>query len=153
MKVTSTPYLDWFDLPKDHDQKVLHTRLLELSQWDFIKNLLSNGPHIEGDHNKIPNASFFCLQILAFWLSWTRKLYSKDGILNLSKELLNTLKKWKESVVVAEEKELITKLYEDFIRFPPAEDMDGHRVKVNNNALNNNKNNNSIDGGADIIEI
>ena len=33
-----------------------------------------------------------------------------------------------------------------------AEDMDGHRVKVNNNALNNNKNNNSIDGG-DIIEI
>ena len=93
MKVTSTPYLDWFDLPKDHEQKVLHTRLLELSQWDFIKNLLSNGPHIEGDHNKIPNASFFCLQILAFWLSWTRKLYSKDGILNLSKELLNTLKK------------------------------------------------------------
>ena len=126
---------------------------MELSQWDFIKNLLSNGPHIEGDHNKIPNASFFCLQILAFWLSWTRKLYSKDGILNLSKELLNTLKKWKESVIVAEEKELITKLYEDFIRFPPAEDMDGHRVKVNNNALNNNKNNNSIDGGADIIEI
>ena len=54
---------------------------MELSQWDFIKNLLSNGPHIEGDHNKIPNASFFCLQILAFWLSWTRKLYSKDGIL------------------------------------------------------------------------
>ena len=74
---------------------------MELSQWDFIKNLLSNGPHIEGDHNKIPNASFFCLQILAFWLSWTRKLYSKDGILNLSKELLNTLKKWKESVMKA----------------------------------------------------
>jgi tetratricopeptide (TPR) repeat protein len=151
LKVTSSPYLEWFDAPKDHEQKILHSRLLELSQWDFLKNLLSNGPHVKGDHNKIPNASFFCLQILAFWLSWTRKLYSKDGILNLSKELLNTLLKWKENVVIPEEKELITKLYDDFVRFPPAEDMDGHRVKINNNTLND-TNNNNVDG-AEIVEI
>eukprot|EP00943_MAST-04B_sp_MAST-4B-sp1_P005453 g5453.t1 len=142
---------EWFDAPKDREQKILHSRLLELSQWDFIKNLLLNGPHVEGDHNKIPNASYFCLQILAFWLSWTRKLYSKGGILNLSKELLNTLLKWKENVVIPEEKELITKLYDDFIRFPPAEDMDGHRVKVNKNALNGTNMNNG--DSATIVEI
>ena len=145
--------MDWFDPPKDHAQKVLHSRLLELSQWDFLKNLLANGPHVEGDHNKIPNASFFCLQILAFWLSWTRKLYSKDGILNLSKELLNTLLKWKQSVVNPEEKELIVKLYDDFIRFPPAEDMEGHRVKVHNDALRGGTGGVVEGKGADIIEI
>mgnify|MGYP000928869574 CR=1 FL=1 len=132
LKVTSSPYMDWFEKPKDSTQQCLHTRLLELTQWGLVKNLLANSPQtLKKDLGNIPPmASYFSLQILAFYLSWTRKLYTKDGTLSLSKEILNTLRVWTTAATGVEEKELITKLYEDFSRFPPADDAEGHNVNI-----------------------
>ena len=79
-------------------------------------------------------SSYFCLQILAFYLSWMRKLYTKDGVLNLSKEILNSLKVWSTTCKIDEETELATKVYEDFVRFPAANNVAGHHVRPSDGA-------------------
>ena len=86
-----------------------------------------------------------CLKILAFWLSWVRKLHCKTHELRLSQKILDELEAWsrcqegvqEESEVSVEEQdkagiiplyrskeelELAQKLFEDFSRFGPAED-------------------------------
>lgn len=59
-------------------------------------------------------------------------MYSKDQKLNLSKKLLDSIKEWSEKEgKEKEEKELAQKLYEDFSRFPTAEE----NINVNNNEV------------------
>ncbi len=121
---------DWFEVPKDHATKVIHQRLFDLTNTDFLKNVLSNYDNSSG--KSFPGASAWCLQILAFWLSWMRKLYCKDNMLRLSRELLDMLQRWSVRTDIAgEELELAKKLFEDFDRFPAAEDVSGHHVKPN----------------------
>ena len=144
-RLTSTPYFDWFAAPADHSSKELHSAFLRLSQSSFVKNLLSNVP---GGMPSVSEAeksnqaastepslcSFYSLQILAFWLSWVRKLYSQNGELRLSHEILGTLQRWSKvdpsTVSSPEEIELARKVYEDFGRLPAADDVEGHRVDV-----------------------
>ena len=164
-RLTSSPYFDWFEKPKDHQGKQLHQAFLRLSQSSFVKNLLGNVPggrvssvasailgagegggdeekRKEGDGGR-PAAlaatspslcSFYSLQILAFWLSWVRKLYTQKGELRLSHEILGTLQQWSQvdtsMVTSPDEIELARKVYEDFSRFPAADDVEGHHVAV-----------------------
>ena len=87
-----------------------------------------------GSSSTATMGSLFSLQILAFWLSWVRKLYSKDGELRLSREILGTLKRWsrvnRTQVTSQDEIDLATKVYEDFSRLPPADGVEGHHVNV-----------------------
>ena len=129
LKVTSSPDIDWFETPSEKLTTELHQRLLELSQWGLAKNLLANAPEMSLADGLPVGSSYFCLQILAFYLSWMRKLYTKDGVLNLSKEILNSLKVWSTTCKIDEETELATKVYEDFVRFPAANDIAGHNVR------------------------
>ena len=93
---------------------MLHQAFLRLSQSSFVKNLLGNvpggrvpsevelngGKHLGDKGKKNSSAaepslcSFYSLQILAFWLSWVRKLYTQKGELRLSHEILGTLQQW-----------------------------------------------------------
>ena len=71
-----------------------------------------------------------CLQILAFWLSWTRFHYSgSTGVLQLSQALLEVLHQWKECKMIDAagdlesedpEKQLVCTLVEDFGAAAPA---------------------------------
>ena len=139
-RVTSTQYFDWFAPPSDHEGKVLHQRFLQLSNTSFVKNLLSNAPGridaATGNVCEPSMGSLFSLQILAFWLSWVRKLYSRNNELRLSREILGTLQRWSEvdtsHVTSLDEIDLATKVYEDFSRLPPADGVEGHHVEIEN---------------------
>merc|ERR1711865_220151 len=137
-RITSTQYFDWFAKPKDHESKILHQRFLQLSNSSFVKHLLLNSPGRMNEKTQQiaePSmGSLFSLQILAFWLSWVRKLYSENNELRLSREILGTLKRWSEIernlVISQNEIDLAIKVYEDFNRLPPADGVEGHHVLV-----------------------
>lgn len=81
---------DWFQ-PHENDfcKSELHKAMLSLSSnHNFLPNLLSNRV------SSYPGGSFRSLQILAFWLSWVRAMYTENQQLHLSKALLYELKMW-----------------------------------------------------------
>lgn len=189
--------------PAIRERQLLHSAMLSLSNTSFLQSLLDNW------NCNFPGGSFYCLQILGFWLSWARKLYSKgvarkgkggrvdggdgsggqdgnaqtsnaasggsaaaapssaaplgaddteeaDGVLNLSRKVLDRLKEWadrpaqpaqdsgaesastgshtassaaasselQQKFSTPEEQKLAQDLYNDFSRFPAADDID-----------------------------
>jgi tetratricopeptide (TPR) repeat protein len=115
MQITGNPDFDWFAPADNAGARKLHHAMLSLSNHSFIKALVSNRT------DTYPGGSFYALQIMAFWFSWMRILYCKNNELRLSRQLLDILKEWSERTnEVVEEKQLATKVYEDFSRFPAA---------------------------------
>ena len=129
MQITSTTEFEWFPAEQinstspaykmSKDYKI-RQRMYELASSNFVFNLLQNYRL----PNNFPAASFYCLQILAFWLSWIRYYYTKDRKLNLSLEILHALREWSQRKdLPKQEIELATKLYDDFSREPPLEEL------------------------------
>lgn len=148
---TSHPAYDWFAAPSGaEDDAALHRGLLALARTRFLATLCefrAAPPY--------PGASLLALQLLAFWLSWARRLHTGGQPLRLSRLLLAELKAWAAPVAPlavesaggaaappgpvidvvhgttsaggegadsAEERELASRLYEDFNRFPAADE-------------------------------
>eukprot|EP01035_Chromulina_nebulosa_P027123 gene27123-35628_t len=90
LSATDCDTFDWFQ-PHDNDfrKSELHKAMLSLSSnKSFLQNLLSNRV------SSYPGGSFRSLQILAFWLSWVRAMYTENQQLHLSKALLSELESW-----------------------------------------------------------
>ncbi|RHZ20201.1 hypothetical protein DYB37_001849 [Aphanomyces astaci] len=112
-QMTSNPDFDWFQAPTCSETKSMHAKMLLLTNTsDFIQALVTN--------KDSPAMSLYALQILAFYMSWVRKLYTK-GELRLSAALLATLADWKETADSDEERELATNVFDDFNRWPAAD--------------------------------
>ncbi|CAK4080961.1 unnamed protein product [Aphanomyces euteiches] len=113
-QVTSNPDFDWFTLPSCAESKAIHSKMLLLTNTsDFVKSLVAN--------KGVAAMSYYALQILAFFMSWVRKLYTK-GELRLSSALLATLSDWKSTPGLSEEERtLATKVFDDFNRWPAAD--------------------------------
>ena len=92
---------------------------------DFLKNCLLN---IKGE--TFPEGSLMCLQLLAFWLSYVRHFWTKDGVLRLGQDVLDALKAHAARKDLAtEEHELAEKLFEDFGRWPALEEFEDNGIK------------------------
>jgi len=116
LTITDCDNFDWF-LPKnDALGRTLHMRLLSLAEHDtFLSNLLANRT------DSYPGGSTRCLQLLAFWISWVRALYTEHQRLLLSPKMLDELKLWAQGgadadvdEAKAEEVKLARTLLEDF---------------------------------------
>jgi hypothetical protein len=159
LQITSHKGFAWFEAPAESDEtaKRLHAAVLALAQpagepgggaaaVPFIAALLANWD------NPLPGASFNCLQLLAWWLSWVRLLHT-GGLqtLRLSRPLLNGLRAWAERPVapeggadaaaaaggggsggalplrysLPEEAALARKVFDDFSRYPAEEEEEG----------------------------
>jgi hypothetical protein len=183
---TTHPEYDWLQPAASNEDRRLHAAMLQLGQRGPFLQALADG-WIAG----FPGESFTCLQLLAWWLSWARRLYTKpsaagtarhaidaagtlgereSGVLFLGRALLQRLRAWtrrrlatpgeatfieppaasakgtssaagaaatrpalrgdeEDAAFIAslppvprEEHELAVQLYEDFSRFPAAED-------------------------------
>lgn len=117
MSVTDCDAYDWFQPPAGHVDKLLHQKLLDLiNHPHFLRNLLLNRK------DSYPGGSFRALQILAFWLSWVRALYTKDQKLSLSRALMDELHQWSsqlpnpDSGILEEEVQLAKTLMDDFCK-------------------------------------
>eukprot|EP00163_Fabomonas_tropica_P005512 TRINITY_DN15034_c0_g1_i1.p1 TRINITY_DN15034_c0_g1~~TRINITY_DN15034_c0_g1_i1.p1 ORF type:complete len:545 (-),score=72.19 TRINITY_DN15034_c0_g1_i1:134-1768(-) len=118
MQITAPPDFDWHAEvgPKDPSVPV-RNKLKALVQGPIIKNLLQNY------HGGFPGGSFYCLQIFAFYVSWLRYFYCPNRVLRLSKHILGVLNDWKgRDDISSDEQRLADNLYEDFNRFPPADE-------------------------------
>ncbi|KAF0711789.1 Aste57867_5047 [Aphanomyces stellatus] len=117
-QITSNPSFDWFTEPACTEAKALHSKMLLLTNTsDMIQSLVAN--------KDVPAMSFYALQILAFYMSWVRKLYTK-GELRLSQALLDTLAQWKHEEGSAieraeDELKLAASVFDDFNRWPAAD--------------------------------
>ena len=91
LTITDCDNWDWFAPRSDVIGRTLHIRFLELSETPaFLDNLVANRQH------SFPGGSMRCLQLLAFWLSWVRAMYTKVQQLVLSPQLLMELEVWAE---------------------------------------------------------
>jgi hypothetical protein len=70
LQITGHEGYDWFREPRCEEDRSLHAALRGLAASALLDNLCRNQP------SPFPGASFMCLQILAFWLSWVRSLYT-----------------------------------------------------------------------------
>lgn len=125
MSITDCDVYDWFQPPVGFLDKSLHQKLLDLiNHPHFLQNLLFNRK------DSYPGGSFRALQILAFWLSWVRALYTKDQKLSLSRTLMDELHQWSsqlpnpDSGVLEEEVQLAKTLMDDFCKDYPQGDHD-----------------------------
>lgn len=114
MNITDCDTFDWFKVIENKNSReyLLHIRLLQLAEHpEFLKHLLSNRT------NSYPGGSFRALQMLAFWMSWVRAIYTENQKLELSQRVLDELYLW--STVPAEDKseeemKLAQTVYDDF---------------------------------------
>lgn len=81
--ITSHPDFDWF-VGADGGGKEIHRQLQIINKFGFIDALLFNA------NNSYPGGSYICLQILAFWLSWIRLLYTENNQLFVTEEVKNS---------------------------------------------------------------
>jgi len=158
-QISGHPAFDWFagrgdnaneeqeepfkPLQLDADESKLHSMMLSLGRPPslLISSLLSNF------HSPTwPGGSYLSLQVLAFWLSWARRLHCNGGPLSVSSKVIEALKLWSEREAKPEierdgdeyiiqssttqryserdERTLAKQLFEDFSRFPaPIEDV------------------------------
>lgn len=145
MQLTSPETYNWFDPPETERALGLHRAMLQIETQDFVALCAE-----DNFKSTFPGASYIALQLLAFWLSWARLLHIGDRPLCLTAALLLRLKAWSQRPVrgydatpvpaptdgaggggveevvdpgiTAEEAELAKKVFEDFNRFPAAED-------------------------------
>ena len=130
MQLTSTELHDWFNEPSPLEPAV-HKCFLDLAgpSCDFVNKLEAN----MGPKSPFPGGSYYCLQILAFWLSLLRYFYCEQRVLRLGTHLMALLRKWAALKATwphmpEEEAELAKKLVEDFERFPTVDAMHGQLI-------------------------
>jgi len=89
--MTAHPGYDWFAPAVGSRDRAMHRALLSLAppRSRFVHNLV-----FENFNSVFPGSSLLALQLLAFWLSWARRLYTKDGVLRLSGTVLARLEAW-----------------------------------------------------------
>lgn len=140
VQLTSHPSFDWFLKPVGYQAKVLHQKLLALASppSQFLRHMLWNiqlcSTQVKATDAtsgadsptsaSLPGGTHVLLQILAFYLSWVRKLYTKNNELRLSRKLLTLLSEWPEHTRSEDLSELALakQVYEDFSRWPAIED-------------------------------
>ncbi len=102
LSLTDCDSFDWFqkvafsvvDSETTDTRTLMHQALISLVNGSpFLENLLANRV------GSYPGGSCRALQILAFWLSWLRALYTKEQKLILSEKVLKELKLWADSGV------------------------------------------------------
>jgi hypothetical protein len=121
LTITDCDNWDWFLPRSDILGRTLHIRFLELTDHPhFLDNLILNR------QQTYPGGSMRCLQLLAFWLSWVRAMYTMNQVLHLSSGLLSELRFWSMSTsssgeesstsdqAQAEERNLAATLFQDF---------------------------------------
>ncbi|TMW54971.1 hypothetical protein Poli38472_014742 [Pythium oligandrum] len=132
VQVTSQSAFDWFEAPVGYNAMVLHAKMIALSTGEsgFLRSIISNIRLYESQADKepmtkLPGGTYVLLQVLAFYLSWVRRLYT-EGALRLSRELLELLHDWQTRTETDNdaEMELARRVYEDFSRWPPLEDAE-----------------------------
>jgi hypothetical protein len=81
MQLTNTELHDWFEDPSQ--EPAVQRRWLDLAapEANFVKHIALNLD------NSFPGGSFYCLQILAFWLSLLRYFYCEQRVLRLGTNL------------------------------------------------------------------
>ena len=125
MQLTSCELHDWFHEPVL--EPAVHKRFVDLASpgTRFVQALAAN----LGEKSPFPGGSYFCLQILAFWLSLVRYFYCEQKVLRLGAGLMAILEEWATTPGLPEEElELAAKLRDDFGRFPTVEVMSGQFV-------------------------
>ena len=144
--MTDCDTFDWFAPPTSLVSRILHVRMLELSDHPkFLDRLLANRS------DSYPGGSARCLQILAFWLSWVRATYTQDKRLHLSQQILEQLSAWAQqggggdasgdAGIAEEERQLAATLhkdfgtdqYEDYAGVKPSSSAPSRVVEVDNN--------------------
>ncbi len=127
MSLTDCDFFDWFAAPTTTEHQQIHLKLITIltslttsnNQNYFIEKLIKNRA------SSYPGGSLRALQLLAFWLSWIRALYTEDHRLVLSSKLLAEIKQWSqpyeqlinegsEEGENEDELKLAQTLYEDF---------------------------------------
>jgi hypothetical protein len=118
LSCTDADTFDWFAPATSDMSKLLHRQLLNLTNVStFLSNLVANR------QGSFPGGSGKALQLLAFWLSWTRALYTSNQQLKLSDKLLSELQLWsikdpeegtEEGRKPDEEADLAKTVYDDF---------------------------------------
>eukprot|EP01027_Heterolobosea_sp_BB2_P004973 GEZU01007653.1.p1 GENE.GEZU01007653.1~~GEZU01007653.1.p1 ORF type:complete len:257 (-),score=52.28 GEZU01007653.1:196-966(-) len=90
MQITGPEGFDWFDPippPEKRNQREMQVRqkMYELLHSKMLNNLIANYWMTKDPSGKenFAGGSYYCLQILAFWLSWIRYFYTKDKKLSL----------------------------------------------------------------------
>ena len=157
LTITDVDSYDWFKKNDDVLSKSLHRRMLELHEHpSFLSNLLSNRL------KSYPGGSFRCLQLLAFWLSWVRALYTNDQILQLSQSVLDHLEAWSKGEIggkedlsegmkemLEQEQKLGAALFEDFSKAGAADSNVEYISNLNKPEYNDNDNVNDIKTNTD----
>jgi len=117
-----TNTIDWFaDIDEADPLPMLsvHRQMLGLMQTPFLPNLLSNVEiEVGNDSGSLP---FTSLRIAAFWLSWIRFTFCKNGTMHLSQSILQRLETFTTKKGAAQEElELAGKVFTDFSSFEQA---------------------------------
>jgi len=100
LQITAHPSFDWFTAPGDERTKSLHSAMLGLvaappgCPSDQATEMTLLGACMRNANNPALGTSYFCLQLIAFWLSWARKLHTRDGQLTVTQELVDCLQMW-----------------------------------------------------------
>mmetsp|Transcript_35050 Transcript_35050/g.110276 ORF Transcript_35050/g.110276 Transcript_35050/m.110276 type:complete len:714 (-) Transcript_35050:34-2175(-) len=77
--ITGCADVNWFEPPVGEEMAAAHRDMLAAGTQNgapLLAGLLRNGGQ-GGDLVEFPGSSFECLQLLGFWLSWTRLLYGE----------------------------------------------------------------------------
>ena len=125
LQLTSCELHDWFHEPILEPR--VHRCFLDLSAPDL--NFVAKIGENLGPDCAFPGGSYYCLQILAFWLSLVRYFYCESRVLRLSSSLMDLLKKWADTGGLPEEETTLAKqLRDDFGRFPTVDSMQGQLI-------------------------
>ena len=133
MQLTSTDLHDWFNEPSPLEPAV-HKRFLDLAGHgpNFVAKLEAN----MGDKEPFPGGSYYCLQILAFWLSLLRFFYCEQRVMRLGTHLMDVLKRWAALPDRPEPESILAQqLVDDFSRFPTVDSMAGQLVGASGTGL------------------
>jgi hypothetical protein len=125
---------DWFEPPVGYEARVLHANMVALASPNasFLSRIVANirlyGQPDDADSvsvQRLPTGTVVLLQVLAFFLSWVRKFYTQNE-LQLSRELLDLLRDWKQITQSDNDEELCLakQVFEDFGRWPAIEEED-----------------------------
>jgi hypothetical protein len=149
-QITATPAYDWFAPPTvAADDTALHAAMLAVGAApasEFLPALLANRSA------SFPGGAEVALQLLAFWLSWARKLHTGEQPLRVSRTILEVLQGWtagRPSAATAidagdergaaaaytqAEADLAARLYADFSRFGAAGEGEADGTRLANEA-------------------